>query len=251
MKDDARTDDNAETEILGLLQDAAVLRLAAGAFAYPDAERRSAIDRGFAEITTTQATRLATAAWASPMLVAHARWKDSVDTIEGEYIRLFLGSAPCPLHETAYGDGRRMGGRVVELADIAGFYRAFGFTLSETTRDLPDHLSAELEFAAALLLKEAYALAEGLDEERDVTRQAGADFLLAHLGRWTGALREGLVEAGAHSVFLALADFVVAAVASRCEQSGVAPVLSQGRFEDEGNDDGCITCPMVGAEPVH
>ena len=247
----APIDESIETEVVGLLQDAAVLRLAAGAFAYPDAERRVAIDRAFTEIAAAQAGRLATAAWASPLLLAHARWKEAGVAIESEYIRLFLGSAPCPLHETAYGDGRRMGGRVVELADIAGFYRAFGFALSETTRDLPDHLSAELEFAAALLLKEAYALAEGLDEERDVTRQAGADFLLAHLGRWTGALREGMVKAGAPAVFLALADFVVALVASRCEQSGVAPVLSQGRFEDEDHDDGCITCPMVGAEPVH
>lgn len=251
MKVTARNDDPTRTELLALLQDAAVMRLAACAFTYPDTERRETIASGFAEIAKAQEGRLATEEWAPQFLRAHAKWKLTDGAIESDYIRLFLGSAPCPLHESAYGDGRRMGGRVVELADVAGFYRAFGFALSPLNRDLPDHIAAELEFAAALLLKEGYALAEGMPEERDITRQAAADFFLVHLGRWPGALCDALVESGAPDTYLTLVDLVVALVAAQCRRHGVVPVLSQGRFEVDAAEEDCVSCPMAATQPVH
>ncbi|MFN3478975.1 MAG: molecular chaperone [Thermodesulfovibrionales bacterium] len=72
-----------------------------------------------------------------------------------------------------------------EMADIAGFYRAFGFDFDG---ERPDHLSLELEFMRILSLKEAMALQEGDQEKLDVTTNAERKFLSSHIGRWTEAL---------------------------------------------------------------
>ena len=66
-------------------------------------------------------------------------WRDGEEeAIREAHCRLFLGSAPCPPNETAWGDARRLGGQPVDLADIRGFYRAFGFDLAPSHRDMPD-----------------------------------------------------------------------------------------------------------------
>lgn len=73
------------------------------------------------------------------------------------------------------------GGVTPRLADVAGFYRAFGMAVSG---DRPDHVVAELEFLALVLVVEADAI-----EQRDAVRAetaAGAAraFLRDHLGTW-------------------------------------------------------------------
>lgn len=72
-----------------------------------------------------------------------------------------------------------------EMADIAGFYRAFGF---DSGSERPDHLCLELEFMRILSLKEAMALKEGGQERFEITVNTERDFLSSHLGRWTEAL---------------------------------------------------------------
>ena len=41
------------------------------------------------------------------------------------------------------------------LADIGGFYQAFGLTLDRGIHELPDHIAVELEFYGLLLLKQS------------------------------------------------------------------------------------------------
>lgn len=72
-----------------------------------------------------------------------------------------------------------------EMADIAGFYRAFGFNFDG---ERPDHVCLELEFMRILSLKEAMALQVGDQEKLDVTINAEREFLSSHIGRWTEAL---------------------------------------------------------------
>lgn len=110
--------------------------------------------------------------------------------LESEYIDLFeRGRSRNPLHETEYGRDRAMakGG---ELADIAGFYRAFGFENvgDEGIREMPDHVAVELEFYALLLMKEAHLEDAGDAEGVGIVRDARRKFLQDHLGRFVDAL---------------------------------------------------------------
>lgn len=91
--------------------------------------------------------------------------------------RLFEGATPCPLNETAY--IRRDKG--VILADINGFYLAFGFELRSGRDDKCDHILAELEFAALLLSMSALA---DDDEHRGITLDALKAFAADHLSEW-------------------------------------------------------------------
>jgi TorA maturation chaperone TorD len=79
-----------------------------------------------------------------------------------------------------------------ELADIAGFYRAFGFNVGGSVRERPDHLAVELEFMYVLALKEWYASSQGTPEQIEVCVDAQRKFLSEHLGRWIGQFAESL-----------------------------------------------------------
>jgi TorA maturation chaperone TorD len=121
------------------------------------------------------------------------------------------GGLRCPPHETAHTADRPAAGlvRTFELADVAGFYHAFGVELEPGT-ERPDHVSAELEFMQLLAAKEAVALAEeGNGEHAAVCRDAARAFLRDHLGRWVGSFADA-VEAGAEEPFYRAAARVLA-----------------------------------------
>lgn len=109
-----------------------------------------------------------------------------LDGLPAEHQRLFGPAPACTPYETEY-DPLPSARKGHELADILGFYGAFGFRLSETARDMPDHIAIELEFMSLLLAKEAYARIHGLAEEASVCRDAAGKFLRDHLGRWAHA----------------------------------------------------------------
>lgn len=65
------------------------------------------------------------------------------------------------------------------LADIMGFYKAFGL---EPKQDRPDLLSSEFEFMWYLIFKKLYALREGEKAEKaEVCFEAERKFFLEHL----------------------------------------------------------------------
>jgi len=65
------------------------------------------------------------------------------------------------------------------LADIAGFYRAFGFTpaLGEPV----DHFSTLFEFLSFVEMKESYCLVHGDPEQAEIARSAGEKLRAEHL----------------------------------------------------------------------
>ena len=70
------------------------------------------------------------------------------------------------------------------LADIRGFYNAFGLELAESER--ADHIAIEAEFLSYLLFKEGYAKETLKNEENaEVCCQARHDFLHDHFSWWT------------------------------------------------------------------
>src|SRR5690606_28113280 len=110
--------------------------------------------------------------------------------LQSEYITLFdNGRTLNPVNETEY-DRRRAMAKGTELADIAGFYKAFGFELdlSLDGMEMLDHVGIELEFHALMLMKERH-LTEANDAKGvEIVGSAMRSFLTAHLGRFVGAI---------------------------------------------------------------
>lgn len=104
------------------------------------------------------------------------------DELRHAYVDLFdRGEGKLPLYETEYGRMRALGkGR--ELADISGFYRAFGLALDEASHEMLDHVAVELEFYALLLAKQARLGELGDAEGGEIVEDARRKFLKAHLG---------------------------------------------------------------------
>ena len=73
------------------------------------------------------------------------------------------------------------------LADVNGFYRAFGV---EPSCERPDHIAAELDFMYYLALKEAHALRAGQADNASLCRDAQQKFFGEHLSTWTDTLLE-------------------------------------------------------------
>ncbi|MFQ5655354.1 MAG: molecular chaperone [Planctomycetota bacterium] len=90
------------------------------------------------------------------------------------------------------------------LADIAGFYRAFGF--EGPIREAPDHFANLCGFLAFLALKEGYAAYLGEVEEAQVAREAERALLDTHLHPYLGRFAEQLAgRAPARGVYATVA----------------------------------------------
>jgi TorA maturation chaperone TorD len=116
--------------------------------------------------------------------------------LEREYQRLFghaAGGAVSP-YETEYGP-KEVFRQSQDLADAAGFYRAFGLALASSAHERADHAAAECEFASFLACKEAHELAIGRVESLEVVRRAAQLFLRDHLGRFGRAFASALESA--------------------------------------------------------
>lgn len=120
--------------------------------------------------------------------------------LQSEYISIFdNGRDSNPIYETEY-DRRRALAKGNELADIAGFYQAFGFALdsSQDGMEMLDHAGIELEFYALMLMKEIHLTETRDSNGAEIVTDAGAKFLKAHLGRFIGSIsRRPGVEASA------------------------------------------------------
>jgi TorA maturation chaperone TorD len=72
--------------------------------------------------------------------------------------------------------------RTQKLADLNGFYKAFGMEVESIER--ADHISTQTEFLSFLLLKELLALTNELDEEKEICETAFIDFNQNHFSDW-------------------------------------------------------------------
>lgn len=226
-------DDNAN-----LIRRAAMLRLLAAGLLYPDAALKQRLLQDIAAMPADDA----------PVLVALERvWAMASDeSLTDEYSRLFIGGDAIVLHETSYSGT----GRSTELADINGFYLAFGFDLREGQHEVADHLGVQLEFCSLLLLKQAYAQAQGWPDKFEIARDATKAFLADHLGRWVGKVYERAVERQAAPVYQTLFEAVAAAVQRECQALAVrpAPLMCSG---PDFMQDASFVCPMGSAsEPT-
>jgi TorA maturation chaperone TorD len=125
--------------------------------------------------------------------------------------------------------------RTFEMADVAGFYSAFGVEV-ESSGERSDHITAELEFMNLLAVKECIALQEeGEGEHAEVCRNASRAFLRDHLARWAPRLGECLEASGGDPVYRTAGRLLGGFVAFDAERLDVenAPVH---RLSPEGRD---------------
>jgi DMSO reductase family type II enzyme chaperone len=127
---------------------------------------------------------------------------------------LFSSGTLCPHQESDY-LAEHTFQKTDVMADVAGFYAAFGLRVSGQHRELPDFLGTELEFLHWAAEREAAALQEGNEEAAAVCRQARETFLSEHLGSWVTPFRERIERSPGWPFYVALARLIESYVKGR------------------------------------
>ncbi|MBF0296588.1 MAG: molecular chaperone TorD family protein [Magnetococcales bacterium] len=240
------TEDGLTERLEELLRTAAMFRLLAMGFAYPADGQHAAVLERMGELQLHFPHEVLEAFHA-----LRGQWEAaSPEHLEEEHCRLFQGRKLVSLHETSYGDARRIGGQPVELSDISGFYRAFGMQLAASNPDMPDHLCTELEFYSLLMVKQAYAADQEWAEEEAITADASGKFLELHMGRWLTPMLTGLREHGAGSVYAAWGDLLERVVNEECRRRAITPQPFSGPVPHDDLQADQFTCPMAAPPPA-
>ncbi len=175
----------------------------------------------------------------------------SADQLETEYVQTFGHniSKECPPYEAEYGQSHIFQ-KSQTLADIAGFYRAFGLQLAPDLNDRMDHISVELEFMHVPCAKEAYALAKGHPAEQlAVCREAQAKFLGEHLGQWALGFERMLENKAGSNFYGLIGQLLKAFLTFDIRTLGLEPVELIGPALVEPQEEempGCEACPLAG-----
>jgi len=217
------------------LRRAQVYKFLAGAFLYP-------AENWLEDAPTVN--EIARALDAPTLIVDQSAW--NMDQLQSEHRRVF-GLAGSLCYETEYGLPHEFR-QSQELADLAGFYRAFGFDVGGAVRERPDHLAVELEFACALALKEAYAAEKGIDEHVEVCADAQRKFIGDHLSGWIGLFAQSVALNAIDGPYLELARFASAFVAADAARLGAR--IEPRRLGDVKHtpvlaDFSCGDCPVA------
>lgn len=226
----------------------ALYRLLSLGFLYPDPETLALLRSG-----TEEAAACLELLGYGQALPALGQARDALPLTpegwEGEYLGALGHSlAPeCPPYETEY-QPAHIFQKSQDLADVAGFYHAFGLEVAPQARERPDHLSLELEFMHFLAWKEAYALEQGHGMEKiALCRQAQRKFLQEHLG-WVSLFVQRLAQKAEGSFLAAwghLAKDFLALEAQALRVSLQEPALGQGTPGEGAGEEECASCPYA------
>ncbi len=173
--------------------------------------------------------------------------KNVYPKVSSEYRSLFSPEhkGTCSPYEAGYLKGPLFM-NTGELADIAGFYNAFGVQVSEGNKDRVDHISLELEFMYFLTLKEAFALQNQNTEHVELCKDAQRKFLIDHLGRWTGVFHEVIEKKGDSKFFLNLSQLVDKFVANDSNKLGIRPErIKLDQLLENTVDEEDVSCAAV------
>ena len=120
------------------------------------------------------------------------------------YTRLSIGEERVLLDEAE--NDINIFNRMTVMADVQGFYRAFGFQIAESANERSDYVGVELEFMRVLTVKLATAEEAGLDEAAETCRIARRNFLGNHLGRFIPEIAAQLRDRGRGTYFEPIAN---------------------------------------------
>lgn len=133
----------------------------------------------------------------------------------------------CPPYETEYIDSKFAFQRSNTLADINGFYNAFGLRTAADRPERPDHIVQELEFMAVLISLQVQAQRAAPQGQRaQVCYRAQERFLREHLAWWAPAFARLLVRESEHPFFAAAGSFLASLM--RAEQALLDVEVARG-----------------------
>ncbi len=179
------------------------------------------------------------------------------DELVEEFNQVFglLISRECPPYETEYCPQTFSVYRAQHLADIAGFYRAFGLQPSSRSPQRQDHISLELEFMAWLNAKTLYAFEQWDEDNENLCRDAQVRFFGEHLAWWTTAFAlavrkksDGIkderdLNSPPGSLQGALGTLLAAFVPAERGILGISPPTALTSVTED-DEEGCETCPL-------
>ncbi len=161
------------------------------------------------------------------------------------YVRL-LGHtvrSECPPYELEYRSAEIFQ-QSQTLADVAGFYHAFGFDASGPVTEREDHAATQWEFLAVLSMKAALAQCE---EDLECCVSAQRAFLKDHAAMWMPAFFERIRKTDSTSVLARTAELADAVLRQWCADLGVAVGPRWLELRPISDEDSNITCGAPGA----
>jgi TorA maturation chaperone TorD len=169
--------------------------------------------------------------------------------LRAEYDRTFglLMCRECPPYETEYHPAEETFLRSQQLADIAGFYRAFGLEPSRSRPERPDNIALELEFMAFLIMKKRLAEASAAEpsERAEVCAKAMVSFFREHLAWWIPAFATGLRRKAGSGFYAAVGEVLAALLPlerARLQVSAPRFPLAPALIEQPEEQAGCAGC---------
>lgn len=206
-------------QIQDLLARALLYHWAAGLYTYPDEDatellwsKDNRIPLELAAVALAPELRLGVQqALETVWNAREASIHDADIPLPAEFTFLFAREVQAPPYEGRYrpNSGFSMGH---ELSDVASYYAAFGFRVSDRAKERPDHITLELEFLAALYAKEVYAIERGWAARARTTCKARGKFVQEHVAGWTEQFAALVREKSRLPFYPALSDFVCAIV---------------------------------------
>ena len=170
----------------------------------------------------------------------------SIERVQSDYLACFdVGRLISP-YETEY-ISEKVSRKPFELADIAGFYTAFGFGVHETRRnkEAPDHISIELEFMAILEWKTEYAREKKEEENASIVSEAKLKFLQDHLLKWGFFYCKQISVSEGYDFYKSLAQILELVLQIECERYGLDSSLFDKELQRDplsGVRDEELTC---------
>ena len=172
----------------------------------------------------------------------------SVDALTASFVRLFghtTRGLVCAC-ETEYGADNQFH-QPQQLADIAGYYLAFGLRPVLASDARADHVACQCEFMDFLNRKEALLLSSTAEDPGDdvtlqVTKAAARTFLRDHLGQFGRAFATRLLVEDADGFFGRLGSVVLALLDAECERLSIAGGPVDLIVRPEVEDDAPMAC---------
>jgi TorA maturation chaperone TorD len=173
------------------------------------------------------------------------------EELGAEYDRVFglVSVRECPPYETEYCPAGEPFFRAQQLADVAGFYRAFGLTGARARPERPDHIALELEFMAHLLLKQRLADdgSPAGSERAEVCADAARRFFRDHLAWWGSSFATGLRRRAGGGLYAGVGRTLAAFLPAERGRLGVKAPLAPRRpapVERPEEPEGCAGCSL-------